>query len=137
MPRSTSAKTLLVSDGTSTPKTSARAEANARAFGSGTIAELIDGRLDLAAQILRNALRLAQGAGDGDGADAGLARDIGDRRTAAATARARFGHSLAPNAAPSPKRGHEMLFSVFATVAMPTLLTSRFWLPHSSGVAQP
>jgi hypothetical protein len=36
MPRTTSAKTLLVSDGTSTPNTSARADASALAFGSGT-----------------------------------------------------------------------------------------------------
>ena len=60
------------------------------------IAEFVDGGLDLAAQILRDALRLAQGARHGDGADAGLARDIGNGRAAAATARARLDQGLAP-----------------------------------------
>ena len=55
----------------------------------GHIAEFVDGALDLAAQAFRDAFRLAQRPRHGDGADAGQARDIGDGRPAAATARAR------------------------------------------------
>ena len=95
------------------------------------IAELVDGSLDLAAQIFRDPLRLAQGARYGDGADAGLARNIGDGRAAAAPARARLNQGPARSEEHPPKRGRDTI--VLAVVISPGPLCRTH---SSSGVAQ-